>query len=102
MAPNRSSIQPDLLGFGTVRCQATGFVKVILVEAAVFIKVFKDNADLCNGVAGPVNLTSVQIMVKALTAEQATEITVKMPDKTIYQCTMGDATVLVTPPGSRM
>ena len=102
MAPNRSSIQPDLLGFGTVRCQATGFVKVIRVQAAALIKVFRENADLCNGVAGPVNLSSIQIMVKALTAEQAAKLTAKMPDKTIYQCTLGDATVLVTPPGSLM
>lgn len=102
MAPNRSSIQPDLLGFGTIRCQATGFVKIILVEAAAFIKVFEDNANLRNGVAGRVNLSSIQSMVKSLTAEQATEVTVKMPDKTIFQCTMGDATILVTPPGSRM
>ena len=37
-------------------------MKVILVEVAAFIKVFEDNADLRNGVAGRVNLSSIQSM----------------------------------------
>ena len=100
MAPNKSSIQPDCLGLGTVRCQASGFLKVILLHATTAVTVFKENEDLQNSVEGPVTLQSIQEMVKALTMDQAATFVTKMAADTIYQCTLGVGTVIVCAAGS--
>ena len=95
MAPNKSSIQPDCLGLGTVRCQASGFLKVFFLHATTAVTVFKENEDLQNSVEGPVTLQSIQEMVKALTMDQAATAA-----ETIYQCTLGVGTVIVCAAGS--
>ena len=100
MSPNRHSIQPDFLGFGTVRLQQTGFLKVILTKADDLVKFLTSNVEMLNGFKGAVNLQSIPDIIKQLSDVQAHSLGQKMPNESIYQCTMGVGSILITPPGS--
>ena len=54
MSPNRHSIQPDFLGFGTVRLQQTGFLKVILTKADDLVKFLTSDVEMLNSMGSRV------------------------------------------------
>ena len=98
MAPNRSSIQPDFLGFATIRCQATGFLKIMLVKALDLVTLLTNEKEMRNGIE-EVNLHTIPSIIKQLSEVQADQLAQKMPKQCVFQCTMGVGSIIIVPPG---
>ena len=107
MAPNKGIVQPEMLGFGAVKMQATGFLSLVIIKMDAAIAVFAANKDLQNDVINDSNgsqdrtplLGDIQEMLRHLSPTQITTFTEAMGDGTIYKWTMGAGDTLIVPPG---
>ena len=103
MAPNKCTTQPEMLGFGAVKVQASGFLSLITLKMDAAIQVFGANKDLQNNLLkdsdGNITLADLPEMLRNLSPTQITTFTQAMPDCTIYKWTMGSGDTLVLPPG---
>ena len=73
VAPNKNSAQPELLGFGAVKFQMTGFLSTLLVKIEAAAAVFEQKPGLRNNISiegTHVSLKNLQDMLIALTIQQ--------------------------------
>ena len=73
VAPNKNSAQPELLGFGAVKVQMTGFLNTLLVKIEAGAAVLEQNPELRTNISiegTHVSLKNLQDMLLALTIQQ--------------------------------
>ena len=73
VAPNKNSAQSELLGFGAVKVQMTGFLNTLLAKIEAAAAVFEQKPELRNNISikgTHVSLKNLQDMLIALTIQQ--------------------------------
>ena len=100
IAPSRHGAAPEVMGFGVLKLQVSGFCNLMALDFLKCATAFEQHVELRNGRHGePVTVQLVGEMIKELKNDQVAALVTALGPDAAFNTTMGAGSIAIIPPG---